>query len=384
MTVNQTRVSLQEALGRTRTSYRAAARACGISVMGISRLIHDGSWPARQMPSEVREKLAAVLADRGVAAADIEWPDDTWHPRGQARVKEEVPQQTVVQEIELMQMNRQVLDLFGLKRNPFINDVEGDEDVFISPGYQAVEEAIEDAIAERGFLALISPSGSGKTTLIDGILAKYGQNPDYVFCMPQVKTREQLTPDHLCRSIIYALMGEVRIPGNAEGRGRLLGQALRSASKRKVVLLVDDAHFASTSVLRQLKTFYEEKVGRYRLLAILLVGIEALEPKLALFPEIGDRIRVEKVPAVPVKEYLAFKLQRAGSSIDKIFDQGGLDAFMSRYRQPRKAAVGRPLAINSDCIRAMAHLYQNGAQKGERITREVIDQIPGGMARRIA
>lgn len=165
----------------------------------------------------------------------------------------------------------------------------------------------------------------------------------------------------------------------------MLSAALRAVRTgpvdRKAVLYIDDAHFCNTSVLRQLKTFFEEKVGRYRLLAIILVGIPDLKPKLAAFPEIGNRIRILDVPPVSVEEYLTFKLRRVGSAREKLFDNGGWEAFLDRFRAPKRPALGRPLMINALCIRAMVQLHRNGAQSGEKITRGIIDQLPGGSRR---
>jgi hypothetical protein len=88
---------------------------------------------------------------------------------------------------------------------------------------------------------------------------------------------------------------------------------------------------------------------------------------------------------VPVKEYLEFKLRRVGFSIDKLFSADGLEAYLDRFRAPRRPALSHPLTINATCIRAMVRLYENGAQPGERITREIIDQLPGEEpARRVA
>jgi type II secretory pathway predicted ATPase ExeA len=138
-------------------------------------------------------------------------------------------------------------------------------------------------------------------------------------------------------------------------------------------------------VLRQLKTFFEEKIGRFRLLTIVLVGLPTMKNKLAEFPEIGNRIRLVEVPPVSVKEYLDFKLKRVGSSIDKIFTADGLDAFLDRFRAPKRPALAHPLIINATCIRAMVKLSDNGGGVGERITREIVDQLPGqAPARRVA
>ena len=141
-------------------------------------------------------------------------------------------------------------------------------------------------------------------------------------------------------------------------------------------------------MLRQLKTFFEEKVGRFRLMAIILeLGLPTLKEKLTQFAEIGNRIRLIEVPPVNVEEYLAFKLERAGSGVGRLFDDSGLAATSrDRFRAaPRRPPMGRPLVVNAMCIRAMCRLVANGPAKDERITREIIDQLPGeGSSRKVA
>jgi hypothetical protein len=47
--------------------------------------------------------------------------------------------------------------------------------------------------------------------------------------------------------------------------------------------------------------------------------------------------------------------------------------------------MGYPLIINAAVIHAMCKLHQIGAQRGERITREIVDMLPGyAPARRVA
>lgn len=151
------------------------------------------------------------------------------------------------------------------------------------------------------------------------------------------------------------------------------------------MLYIDDAHFCDRTTMRMIKTFYETKVGRFRVMAIVLVGLPELQHKLAVFPEVGNRIRLVEVPPVPVEPYLEFKFRRVGADLKKVFDAAGLKAFCDRFRAGAgRVAAGRPLEINAGCIRAMFKLYDNGAQPGERITAEIVDALPGGAVRRFA
>ncbi len=395
-------MTLKLALQQAGLTYRPFAKRLGIHATALTRIVNYGEYPVRIGKKECIRRMSAVLAEHRIDTTEIDWPADGVHPNyaagverrsarcGASVTKHEIPIEVQEMEaIELMQLDRSVLQLFGLRTNPFLNDVEADEDVFSYKGHDQVATAIKDAIDQRGFLAVAAPSGAGKTTIWDGIEAEYGRRDDCVICKPQLKQRENLSPEHLVRALIHGLLGEdCRIACDGEARGRQLSNALRGIRTgtvdKKAVLYIDDAHFCNARVLRQLKTFFEEKIGRFRLLAIILVGLPELKHKLASFPEIGNRIRLVEVPQVPVREYLEFKLRRVGSSIDKLFDTQGWEAFQDRFRAPRRPAMGYPLIINASCIQAMVKLAQNGAQPGERITREIVDMLPGGMQRRVA
>lgn len=374
-------MTLRDAIVESKLSYRALARSLGLSKTALCRIANHGEYPTKRKREALQQRLRELLSASGIEdPIEFRFVEE----RRSHHVNEEAVavRKNLTEEIELMQLDRNVLSHFGLRVNPFLNDVETDDDVFPYKGHAQVAAAIQETIEQRGFLAIAAPSGAGKTTLWDGIESEYGLRDDVVICKPFLKHKERLSPEHLSRALIYGLLGDdAIIHRDGEDRGRQLSHALRAlrtgAAERNAVLYIDDAHFCNSSVLRQLKTFYEEKIGRFRLMSIILVGLPALKTKLSEFPEIGNRIRLVEVPPVPVQEYLAFKLKRVGSSVEKLFDAGGIEALLSRYKQPRRGAFSYPLLINSMCIRAMVRLYDNGAQPGERITREIVDQLPG-------
>lgn len=372
------RISLQDAIKLSGVSQNQFARIVHIHKSAIIRLAAHGVWPVRIPRGQIKARIAEYLASQGIEPCNIIWPGEEDHK----------PINTMKEGIELMSLDKNVLQHFGLKQNPFSNDVEEEEDVMRFRGYESIEEAIRETIQQRGFLAVIAESGSGKTTIWDGIEAEFAGKGDTIICKPMMKGKDHMTPEHIARALIHDLGGGEKVRPNAEDRGRQLSQLLRGiregAADRKAVLYIDDAHFITQSVLRQLKTFFEEKIGRFRLLAIILVGLPMLKNKLTEFPEIGNRIRLVEVPPVPVKEYLEFKLCRVGSVIDRVFTEDGLQAFLDRFRNSRRPPLGRPLVINAMCIRAMVRLVNNGAAAGERITREIVDQVPGEGSGRIA
>jgi type II secretory pathway predicted ATPase ExeA len=376
----EARITLKEAIQRSGAGQNQFARMIHLRKTTMLRLVNNGIWPVYSDRTKLKNAAADYLASQGIDPCTIIWPGE----EGQSKLINPMKEG-----IELMSLDSHVLQHFGLKQNPFGNDVNEDHDVMRFRGYESIEDAIRETVEERGFLAIIAPSGSGKTTIWEGIEAEYANRGEIKISRPQMKGKDHMTPEHIARALIHDLSGGESVKQNAEDRGRQLSQLLRNARQgsldRRVVLYIDDAHFVTQSVLRQLKTFFEEKIGRFRLLAIILVGLPMLKNKLTEFPEIGNRVRLVEVPPVPVKEYLEFKLCRVGSLIDRVFAEDGLQALLDRFRSAaRRPPLGRPLEINAMCIRAMVRLVNNGAAAGERITREIVDQVPGEGSGRIA
>lgn len=385
-------MTIKEALSKAGLPYSKAAARLGIGKSTFSNMVCHGQYPVNREEGlrAMTEELIRAAGIRG----SIEWPaagvrldrKGLGFERRNGHKPADPREQERQEEIRLMQINRDVLQLFGLRRNPFLNDVEDDADVFRFRGYERVEREIHEAVKQAAMIAVVSESGAGKTTIWDGVAGELATRSDVRLCTPKILSRERMKPDHLTDALLYGLMGEGgKIPHSVEARGRLAHTLLSEAKRNGVtpVLYIDDAHFCDRTTMRLLKSFYELKAGRFRLLAIVLVGLPELQHKLAVFPEVGNRIRLVEVPAVPVEQYLEFKLKRVGSQTGNLFGADGLKAFCDRFRPAKgRPAVGRPLEINAACIRAMFKLHENGGQAGERISAEIVDQLPGGAARR--
>lgn len=367
-------MTLKEAVQQTRISYRQLAQVLHLSPAALSRLLNAEEYPARRDAGELVNLFLALFAEHGLN------PDTITFPRHAATSRA-----TTQETEELMKLDPAVLAHFRFSTDPFINDIDADKDVFSFPGYSKLERAIRGAIEDCGMIALAGPVGSGKTTLMDGIESDYASRGDLIVCKPYVKDKEKLTDGHLTRALLYSLTGEnCRIPNNAEDQGRLLSRslvALRHGSEggKRAILYIDDAHHCTASVLRTLKAFYEEKVGRHRLLAIILVGTEELKAKLSRSPELGHRARLLEIPPVQVRDYLEFKLKRVGSSLDKVFEPAALEAFVALHRpRPGAAAVGAPLSINNACIRVLGRMFATLAvEPGMRVPAAIVDKTFG-------
>ena len=54
---------------------------------------------------------------------------------------------------------------FALPRNPFVDDVQGVDDVYQSKSVRYVRATLLDAALHHGFVAIVGESGAGKSTL---------------------------------------------------------------------------------------------------------------------------------------------------------------------------------------------------------------------------
>jgi type II secretory pathway predicted ATPase ExeA len=372
-------MTLPEALKSAGIGYRLLAKELGIGKSTLGRIAARGWYPQRFDIEDFTTRLHATLKRHGVVHAD-----DVELPTPIDRTRKTTPKKEEVEEVP-MQIDRDTLSHFGLKRNPFLNDIETDADVFAWPGHKKILQTLRDGIEERAFVSLIGPSGAGKTTIIDTLEAEMLERGDTIICRPQVMAKDRLLPDHLVTALLASILGdEAHIYVDRERRGRQLSRALiqqyNGTQQRRVVLLIDDAHYCQSGMLRQLKTFYEQKIGRTRLMSIILVGLPELRQKLQLFQEIGNRSYMAEIGPVPLRAYLDHKLSRVGADVSSLFDGPGFEAFAERFRGARRTALGHPQLINAQTIRAMAKLMESEPKPGEKISAAVIDRMPGAQA----
>ena len=55
---------------------------------------------------------------------------------------------------------------FGLFRDPFQDDIQSHEDMYVSPDIRYIREAMFQTSKHGGLLAVVAESGAGKTTLM--------------------------------------------------------------------------------------------------------------------------------------------------------------------------------------------------------------------------
>ena len=92
---------------------------------------------------------------------------------------------------------------FKLFVDPFIDDVQKPEDVFLSPEQIYIRESMFYVAQHGGFLAVIGESGAGKTTLRRDLIDRIQrENHTITTIQPQIIDKSRLTAGSLCEAII--------------------------------------------------------------------------------------------------------------------------------------------------------------------------------------
>lgn len=289
---------------------------------------------------------------------------------------------TVSLEVEMI--SQEAMKYFKIFRNPFIDDIQKDSDIYMSEDHRYIEAAMIDAARHGGFLAVIGEVGSGKSVMRRKVVEQLRKDGDVVVIFPQMIDKNRINASSICEAIIMDLSDQ-RPKSNLEQKTRQVHQLLLERAKQgfRAVLIIEEAHDLHTSTLKYLKRFYELEDGYRKLLGIILVGQVELK---SLFDEtihiemreVIRRIQTAEIRGLNgnIKDYLTLKLKRVGAKAEDIFTDGAIEALGRRLttkdRQNKTISHAYPLMINNYAAKAMNEAYELGEPQ---VTEMVIMKI---------
>jgi putative secretion ATPase (PEP-CTERM system associated) len=233
---------------------------------------------------------------------------------------------------------------FGLREKPF--DLLPNPDfLYPSRAHKRALTYLTHGIRERaGFILLTGEVGSGKTTLIrniirsqlrDSVLAKvFNTRVDSLQLLMQINGDFGLETDGRDKA---ALLRELN--------GFLIEQY---AGRRRAVLIIDEAQNLSAETLEEVRMLSNLETDRDKLLQIILVGQPELREILALpgLLQLRQRIQInchlQPLSAAEVREYILFRLEKAGNKTALAFDDEAVEAIATYTR-------GIPRLVNILC-----------------------------------
>ncbi len=257
---------------------------------------------------------------------------------------------------------------FGLVRDPFVDDVAGAKDVYLTPGARFAAEYLYQTARIGGMVALIGESGSGKSTIRRLVIKRMREENQKVRVVhPRVFDKTRLTAGSIADAIVEDCSTE-RPRRSLEAKARQVERILTASSRAgwSHVLMIEEAHDLTIHTLKYLKRFWELEDGFKKLLAIVLVAQSEMKEKLDESRNWSARElirRMEIVELDPLSDagqiaaYLDIKFARIGKERGTVIPEAGCDALAARLRRQTSQgvvfSVAWPLLVNNWMRKAM-------------------------------
>lgn len=363
----------------------------------VAQILNRNIWPSRTSKAALKEQIARVLQANGATEEEVatafqldDTPDQPMRMTRQdhrASTGRGVPTAYENQLPETEMLSQAARKHFQLFRDPFADDVQSADDVYLSSEQRYIREAMYQTAKHGGFIAVVGESGAGKTTLRRDLLERIAREKAQISVVqPQIIDKGRLSAGAICDAIINDVSHE-RPVKTLEAKARQIQRLLTGSSRagNVHVLIIEEAHDLSLQTLKYLKRFWELEDGFRKLLSIILVGQPELKNKLDERQnwearEVIRRCEIAELRPLNgnLEEYLALKFERAGKGLDELFDPDTFDAVRERLLIRRRGATQGgesmmyPLVVNNTITKAMNLAAEIGA---ELVSAEIIKEV---------
>ena len=361
----------------------------------ISQIVIRNLWPTKTPKKVLKEQISAWLREVGATEEDIETAfkvdSDPDQPASVIRQNRKVKPARVASPFENQLPETEMLSQaarkhFQLFRDPFVDDVQSADDVFLSADQRYIREAMFHTAKNGGFIAVVGESGAGKTTLRRDLIDRIQRDQDQItIIQPRIIDKGRLTAGAICDAIIGDVSSQ-HPRRSLEAKARQIEELLTGSSRagNSHVLMIEEAHDLTVQTLKYLKRFYELEDGFKKLLSIILVGQPELKNKLDERQnwdarEVIRRCEVAELQPLNgnLEEYMTMKFKRVGKELADVFDADAFDAIRERLVFRRRGAdsgtsMMYPLVVNNAITKALNLAAEIGAPK---VNSEIIKEI---------
>jgi type II secretory pathway predicted ATPase ExeA len=363
-----------------------------LSLTAGAQIINWNQWPKNTAAQTIKAQTEDFLRSRGIAEAEISeiWMLDEEDPLrmgqpagahiGQFQRTADAKREQIDSLGETEMLSPNAKKHFGLFRDPFTDDVNSSEDVFVSADQRYIRESMFATAKHGGLLAVVSESGGGKSVLRRDLIDRIQRDSlPITVIFPRVVDKRRMNAGSICEAIIKDLQPEAKLPQSLESKARLVEKVLKSSGQagNSHVILIEEAHDLTIDTMKLLKRFWELEDGFRKLVSIILIGQSELKDKLNenKHPEAREFIRrCELVELSPLdrhlEDYLAFKMKRMNKVNDDIFTSDAFDSMRDLLHRKRLGTY--PLIVNNLVTKAMNLAAEIGEEK---IGPEVIQKL---------
>ncbi|RJX32319.1 MAG: hypothetical protein C4516_04255 [Oxalobacter sp.] len=390
------KTELKAVLQRHRIKQTVIAKHLELSEGAVAQIVNHGAWPSSRDVDSLKKKTAAFLLKNGVPQDELK---DVFSQPNQTTQPTQTPEKGEPTKEELMLLRKQSLlpatrKHFQLFFDPFSDDIQSHEDMYVNPEIRYVRESIFQIARHGGMLAVVAESGAGKTTLMRDLEDRIArENQPIRLIRPYVLAMEDndakgktLKATHIAEAIMAAVSPLEKPKSSPEARFAQLHRCLTASGTAgfRHCLVIDEAHSLPLPTIKHLKRFFELEHGFKKLLSIILLGQPELRIKLSeSSPEVREVVqRCEMVELAPIEsgrleEYLQFKFKRRDKPLGDIIDAAGIEAIkakliMTRRDRRETQSLLYPLAVGNMMTAAMNLAAEIGSKV---VTADVVRSV---------
>lgn len=399
-------MNLRNDLDRLGISQAALARHLAVSGATMTGVIRHGRWPSSRGldAALLKKRIRAFLTDNGLPAkqAARTFDEAPATPRGNAGLQAVAqathsgPQPGPNQEEDAFMLLRhyrltpQALRHFKVPRDPFIDEMHDEADVYATEDIRYVRAALRQTAKFGGMLAVAGESGAGKSILRKDLIQWINVSGEPItviepFVLGMAARERDGTPlkaDDIVAQVIRTVAPGEPLRQRLNDRSAQMKRVLRGSAElgRKHVVIIEEAHDLAKPTIKCLKRFYELEDGFRKLLSIILIGQSELEEKLSEndpeVREVVQRCQLIRLPSLDnhVQGYLRHKFARVDADVAAVLEADAVDAIREALRtsetrtwrgqrETREKSLCHPLAVNNLVTLAMNEAVRIGAPK---------------------